>query len=266
EIGTATVTIEIEDENAKLPLIWGTNSDESKQREVDAAITTFCEWMKMDWQQIDTLKRDLKKIGQLKVYKAGTLKINNTAPAVPADSTDSNAVRKGLTRQGRRRQPQPPPQAQTAKGGVAEQLGSMVRLLHSSMIDTESLAVPYVKTEYRTESTLKYMSRWGATQVNVITAPRQVLEAAFMFGGDASEVADAIIKERQQKPFVDANDLTKKMYKYADSIRKSKDFITTASNVFSVKITAVSGVATVSMTAAVQMQGKKPQILAIMTE
>ena len=87
-----------------------------------------------------------------------------------------------------------------------------------------------------------------------------------MFGGDAPEVADEIIKERQLKPFTDVNDVQKKLYKYADSIRKSKNFITTTSDVFSVKITAVSGVATVSMTAAVLIQDKKPQIIAIVTE
>ncbi len=65
---------------------------------------------------------------------------------------------------------------QAAKNNAAgAPLNEFARLLRSSMIDIEPLAQPYIKTEQRTESVLKYMSRWGATQVNVNTAPRQVL-------------------------------------------------------------------------------------------
>jgi hypothetical protein len=270
EIGDAKVTIEIEDENAKLPLIWGANTDKDKQQEVDAAIDTFCEWMNMNFEQIDTLKRDLKKIGEAKPYKAGAVMIAAaTADANPNSRTDSNAVKAATDRRSRRRPPQPAqqqPQQQAGKTAADTSLGDFVRLFHSSMIDVEPLAQPYINTQQRTESVLKYISRWGATQVNVNTAPRQVLEAAFMFGGDAPKVADAIIKARQEKPFADVNDLQKKLYKYADSIRKSKDFITAASSVFSIKITAVCGVATTTTTAAVVMQGKKPKTIVILSQ
>lgn len=266
EIGDAKVTIEIEDENAKFPLIWGTNTDKDKQREVDAAIATFCEWMNMNFEQIDILKRDLKKIGEAKPYKAGAVMI----AADTNSRTEPNAVKAGADRRSRRRPQQTaqqqPAQPQAGKTAADTSLGDFVRLFHSSMINVEPLAQPYIKTEQRTESILKYISRWGATQVNVNTAPRQVLEAAFMFGGDAPDVADAIIKARQQKPFADVNDVQKKLYKYADSIRKSKDFITAASNVFSIKITAVCGVAQTTTTAAVQMQGKKPKTIVILSQ
>jgi Tfp pilus assembly protein PilX len=268
EIGNAKVTIEIEDENAKLPLVWGTNTDKDKQREVDAAMTTFCEWMNMSAEQRDNLTRDLKDIGQVKSYTAGT-PIAALPDVNSKSSTAPNAARQGLSRRSRRRTaPTAPEQPKpAAKGAQADvQINDFARLFHSSMIDTEQLAQPYIKTEQRTESVLKYISRWGATQVNVNSAPRQVLEAAFMFGGDAPEVAEAIIKARHEKPFSDANDLQKRIYKYADSLRKSKDFITTASNVFTVKITAVSGVAQSSTTAAILMEGKEPRIIAIIAE
>jgi hypothetical protein len=278
EIGNAKVTIEIEDENAKLPLVWGTNTDKDKQKEVDAAIRTFCEWMKMNAEQTDTLKNDLKDIGEIKAYKAGTpiTPVVTGANTDAAGAAEANAVRQGLSRRGRRvRPPQAQPaaqqpataQQQAANSGMTSgQIGDFIRLFHSAMIDSDTLAQPYIKTEQRTESVLKYMSRWGATQVNVNSAPRQVLEAAFMFGGDASGVSEAIITERQKQPFKDVNDLQKRIYKYADTIRKSKDFITTASNVFSVKITADSGVAEAAVTAAVIMEGKKPRVVAIVAE
>jgi hypothetical protein len=263
EIGSAKVTIEIEDENAKLPLIWGTNGDKDKQREVDAAMNTFCEWMNMNAEQVDVLKRGLKEIGDVKTYKAGTTEI--VAPGqTPADKEPNVANARSL-RRSRRRLPPRSPQALQVRSSNA-QLGDFIRLMHSSKIDIEPLAQPYVKTQQRTESILKYIDRWGATQVNVNTAPRQVLEAVFMFGGDAPDVADAIIKARQKQPFASIDDLQKRVYKYADSIKKSGNFITTTSKVFAVKITAVSGTAKVSTTAAVLSDGKKSSTIAILSE
>ena len=272
EIGNAKIKIEIEDENAKLPLIWGTNTDKEKQQEVDAAISSFCEWMNMSYEQVDILKRDLKNIGEVKSYTAGMpIAVSGTQAPKDANSKNPDAIPTPPSRSRRRqaalRQQQQQQAQQVSQQGVASSpAGDFVRLLHSSMIDTESLAQPYLKTEQRTESILKYMSRWGAAQVNINTAPRNVLEAAFMFGGDAAQVADAIIKARHKEPFTDVNDLQKKIYKFADSIRKSKDFITASSNVLSVKITAVSGVATSSTTAAVLIENKKAKVIAIMAE
>jgi DNA uptake protein ComE-like DNA-binding protein len=268
EIGEAKVTIEIEDENAKLPLIWGTNTDKEQRQEVDAAIDTFCEWMNMSFDQIDAFKQDLQKIGEIKPYKAGSI-VMAGAIADANSRAEPNTAKPATDRRSRRRPAQPaqqPTAPQAAKSTADTTLGDFVRLCNSSKINLEPFAQPYIKTEQRTESALKYMSRWGATQVNVNTAPRQVLEAAFMFGGDAPKVAEAIIKERQQKPFVDVNDLQKKLYKYADSIRKSKDFITAKSNVFSIKITAVCGVAQTTTTAAVVMQDKKPKAIVILSQ
>jgi DNA uptake protein ComE-like DNA-binding protein len=276
EIGTAKVKIEIEDENAKLPLIWGANTDKEKQQEVDASLTSFGEWMNMSYSQIDDLKQDLKNIGELKPYTAGTpISAGQTASASDTNGPNQNAIptppsrsrrRAALQQRLRQQQQNQAQQVVQQNNTVDNQAADFVRLMHSSLINTEQLAQPYFKTEQRTESILKYVSRWGASQVNINTAPRNVLEAAFMFGGDAPAVSDAIIKARQKEPFKDVNDLQKKIYKYADTIRKSKDFITASSNVLSIKITAVSGVATSTATAAVLLEGKKARIIAIIAE
>ena len=44
EIGSTTVKIEIEDENAKYPVGWAILDDEKVQREAQAGLETFCEW------------------------------------------------------------------------------------------------------------------------------------------------------------------------------------------------------------------------------
>jgi type II secretory pathway component PulK len=128
------------------------------------------------------------------------------------------------------------------------------KLMHSPMIDLEKLAKPVNEDENRSESALKYISLWGTGQVNVNTAPRQVLEAAFTFGGDAAEIAEQIIKLRKEIPFQNIDDLKKRLFSYTDSIEKSKSYITFQSNCFSIRVSATSGVAKVSATAGIKKE------------
>jgi DNA uptake protein ComE-like DNA-binding protein len=126
------------------------------------------------------------------------------------------------------------------------QRADFAMLSHSSLIDTESLAKPTVVSESRKESALKYTGMWGSSKVNINTAPRQVLEAAFTFGGDADKIAEGVIQRRRIKPFADIEDLKKALFRYSDSIEKCKEYITTVSRFFTIKVTAVSGVAEAS--------------------
>jgi len=105
-------------------------------------------------------------------------------------------------------------------------------------------------------SALKYMGTWASSKVNINTAPRQVLEAAFTFGGDAVEIAEEIIQRRRIKPFENIDDLKNSLLRYSDSIGKCQDYITTVSNFFTIRVTAVSGVAKVSTIIAVMRDGQ----------
>ncbi len=101
--------------------------------------------------------------------------------------------------------------------------------------------------------------------MNINTAPRHVLEAAFTFGGDADKIAEEIIQRRRIKPFTNIEDLRKSLLKYADSIEKCKKYITTASRFFTIKVTAVSGVAKASAVIAITKDGKKVEKIAIIS-
>ncbi len=56
EMGDSTVTIRIEDENAKMPLTWAMTSNVRKNLLAEDAFVVFCEWMQMDGFEIETLK------------------------------------------------------------------------------------------------------------------------------------------------------------------------------------------------------------------
>jgi type II secretory pathway component PulK len=141
------------------------------------------------------------------------------------------------------------------------------KLMHSPMIDLEKLAKPVNKDENRSESALKYISLWGTAQVNVNTAPRNVLEAAFTFGGNASDIAEQIINLRKEEPFKNIDDLKKRLFSYSDSVEKSKAYITTQSNCFVIRVRATSGVAKVCATAGIKKErGGNVQKIGIIIE
>ena len=59
EIGKTKVTIEITDENAKMPLTWAITSDKNVNNLAEDALEIFCEWMQMDFVEIEELADQL---------------------------------------------------------------------------------------------------------------------------------------------------------------------------------------------------------------
>jgi hypothetical protein len=252
EIGSATVKIEVEDENAKYPLGWVLLDEEEQHHEAVAGFETFCEWMNIGYEQIDLLKDEIAKISEIKSFKL------EFQPIIERTTRPTRRT----TRRGRSRAPSTVTVKKTIPASV--HVTDFAALFHSSLIDTETLARPTIISDRRKESALKYMGVWASNKVNINTAPRHVLEAAFTFGGDADKIAEEIIQRRRIEPFADVEDLRKALFRYSDSIGKCEKYITTVSNLFTIKVTAVSGVAKASTVIAVTKDGEKiKQIAAI---
>ena len=259
KIGSATVKIEIEDENAKYPLGWAMLEGKDVKREARAALETFCEWMEMGSREIDSLRRQVEEMSEIKPFKLDFKPIRKRTPI---------KTRARSTRRGRRRT-RKTTRHKTRTISVVEQMAQQstdfAKLFHSSLIDTETLARPTIVSEGRKESTLKYMGIWASRQVNINTAPRHVLEAAFTFGGDADKIAEEIIQRRRITPFKDINDLKKSLLRYSASIEKCQKYITTESRVFTIRVTAVSGIAKASAIIAVNKAGKKIERIGVIS-
>ncbi len=249
EIGSAKVRIEIEDENAKYPMGWALVTDNLVQRQAQAGFEMFCEWMGFDRGTMDSLKVQLKQIGEMKSFK---LEFEPAKTTVSIPSRTSRTTRTAS-------------RTVSAADQTARQNTDIARLLHSSLIDREMLARPYI--EGREESALKYIGMWASRTVNINTAPRHVLEAAFAFGSlsDAPAIAAEIIRRRRVEPFRDIAGLTQSLPRYADLIRRCEKFITTASDFFTIRVTAVSGVAKASAVAAVTKEQGKPRVIAVIS-
>ncbi len=263
EIGTAKVTIRIEDENAKYPIGWMLMDDKQREREVRAGFETFCAWMDANETDVAVAEQALEELRQLKPFK---IKFKEKVQRRRVGGLPSGSSQRGsrISRLRSSRQRYTTTRISPA-AQQAQQAADFARLLHSSLLDAEPLARPTIVTDSRCESPLKYIGTWGSTRVNINTAPRHVLEAAFVFGGDEVDIADQIIARRRIKPFKDIDELKSELLRYSDSIRKCEDFITTRSTFFTVRITAVSGLAESSAVVAVVKTGKNVRKIAMIS-
>jgi type II secretory pathway component PulK len=260
-IDQTKITIELEDENAKMPLTWAITTDKEVNRQAQAALQTFSEWMQMDSSQMEKLALQLDDIGEIKQFKLDPKDIIETKTTRKTAAARRTASRKRRRTASRARTTTKKTLVRTAIHHTTD----FAKLLHSSMLDLDTLAIPIDDTGKRYEAPIKYLALWGSQRVNINTAPRHVLEAAFTFGGDAEEIADEIIRIRQGKPIKDLKDLKSKLYGYNDSIEKSKDYITTTSRFFSIKVTAQSGRAKTASIATVIKEGNRFERIAIIT-
>jgi hypothetical protein len=252
KIGESKITINIEDENAKMPLLWAMTKDKKLSKPVADAIEIFCEWMQMDPCEIEDLTGQLSEIKKIKGFDI------NAKPIVTVErvrSSPSRSTRRRSSRSRTRRTPAKTTTKKTVRPAAAHTC-DFARLMHSSMIDLEKLAAPLPETGQRYESAMRYLGLWGSGKVNINTAPRHVLEAAFAFGGDSSGIANEIIKMRQIKPFKDIKQLKKELYSYSAEIDKATPYIITASTFLTVRVTAWNGKARTSSVVTV-IKGKK---------
>jgi hypothetical protein len=256
DIGSTHIKIETEDENAKYPIGWAILDNEKVQREAQAGMQTFFEWMGYDSDGIKTVGAQLKQIASIKPFK---VEFQPVVQRVPITTEVANPARRGARTK-----------RTVYKTGTVSPTDSMVaqtrdfsELFHSPLLDLQTLAKPTIISETRKESALKYMGLWGTSQVNINSAPRQVLEAAFTFGGDAQQIADEIIKKRREKPFADIEAVKKELFRFSSSIEKCAPYITTSSSVFSIHVTAVNGVAKVSAIVVVMKNNGKLQKVAV---
>lgn len=278
KIGTSEITITIEDENAKMPLSWMVTNFAKVNKQAEYSLETFGQWMQMTGAEIEELKTDLEAIHEQKMFKVNPNPIIlKPAPAAGAAQTPGQpgqfaGSRRTYTRNRPGQQPQQPQPNPAAQAGANERPASahttdFAKLFHSSLLNQEVLGRLLPDTGLRTESPLKYLSLWGAQRININTAPRHVLEAAFMLAGDsftAPELAQKVIEIRKEKPFAKIDELKDAGMMDTDSFNLVKDYVTVTSSFFKVRVTSHSGNASASAVATVIKEGKSMETLAIL--
>lgn len=248
EIDGVKVTIAIEDENAKYPLIWFTQTGniETQKAAAESLKTVVGTWMGQTKDQMDALFEQLDKVAEYKQFRFSYPAVTITETV--KSSTSGRNARARTRTPAKRTVKKPRPDEEHAR--------DFAKLMFSSIVDIESLSEPMEFTGKRQETPIKYLGVWGSDKVNINTAPRHVLEGAFTFGGEPVEIASEIIRLRREKQFANISDLKERMYGYNDSIQRAAPYITFRSEYFSIKVTAQSGKARSVMTAAVFKKNK----------
>ncbi|MBM4104065.1 MAG: hypothetical protein FJ263_08445 [Planctomycetes bacterium] len=271
EIGECKVTIAVEDENAKMPLSWLVTNRIETNKQAKVALQTFTEWMGVDEETLALLTKELEELSKYKLFSLSNSTILLPAEPAPTSNQPSQqqAVRpQAFSRRVRRPIPgqstTPQQQQQQKTRPEVAHAADFAKLFHSSLLNVEPLAVPRTQMAFEDESPMKYLALWGSQRVNINTAPRQVLEAAFTFGGKATEITDAIILARKEKPIKTVAELGNTLSEYRDSIEKAAPYIDTESKIFSIRVTSRRGNASISAVAAVIKEKKQMERLIIL--
>ncbi len=253
-IGDVLVNIEIHDENAKYPMGWLMLNDKAVKQQISNGFDIMCAWMDVNNLVIKNIKDDVQELAAIKPYKLEYKDIK-----VPEKQPLPTPTRRRPTSRVRRTTSNVRTRTVIVKIPGTRHLTDLSKLYHSSLVDTELLARPIIETENRTESAIKYISLFGANKINVNSAPRHVLEAAFAFAGisNAKNMAMTVIEQRKIKPFKDLNVLREKLYGFSDSLDKCRQYIVTKSNFYTIRITATKGYAKRSVIVAVKKEAGK---------
>jgi hypothetical protein len=215
--------------------------------------------MGLDYLQINSLREQLKQIGEIKpfetTFKPITKTVRTPVTTTAKTTRKSSTSKTPRTRISRKTIP-------VAKQ-ISDQTTHFAKIFHSALLDTEPLMQPTIVAGDRKEYPLKYMGLWGTRQININTAPRLVLEAAFIYGGNQVEIAEEIIRQRQQEPFTNIEDFKNKLSRYSSSIEICEEYITTESSYFTIKITSTSGVARALSTIAIKKDGNRVTRIAV---
>ncbi len=277
EVGDCKVTITIEDENAKLPLSWMVVPMKEDDNSTRYALETFLEWMAVDSQELkeleESLDEQLKLIRDKKQFKldAGNILVKASR------STGSSRFKTVRTRDPKtgkivtKRVPVSSSKTRTSsktRPAVAHRT-DFAKLFHSSLLDHTTLNTPRTDrgSVDRVETIEKYIGLWGSQRVNVNTAPRHVLLAAFamaMTSSEAVETADQVIIQRQEKPFKKTDEIKEVGLLDGDTYNRLKNYITTESTFFKIRVTSRSGNAGVSAVAAVVKEKREVQTLMVL--
>lgn len=262
EMGRARVTITAEDENAKMPLGWATLPNKTAQ----AAVTTFCEWMRMDEAEIADLQQQCEQIREQKTFEIDPQPIlAKSRAAVAAQRTASAARSRNVSRfRTTRTAQQRTQQAGDPLRPAIAHAADFGKLFHSSLLNVEDLTRPHLEAGDREEYPLRYLALWGSQEVNINTAPRQVLEAAFTFAGEAEQIAETIIQHRKSKPFRSTNELKELLTEGEKRLQLAAPYITTQSSFFQIRVSSRCGNARCEAVATVFKDRKNVQTLAVL--
>jgi len=234
DVGEAEVEIEIHDENGKYPLLWLMHSPiNGKRTHTQKSVRKLADLFGADGATISKAIDLALNIGRnleipdldmtLRKSTTGRRKQKRSDTWRPRGKKLSDKMRQ--TREIRRFE------------GMAAFACEWQREL-SENEDYEDLKLSLLDHKGGFSD---YLGSWGHTQININTAPVEVLEAAFGPLGMTAQMAQAIDDYRQANPFRSTGNLSKVEGLDRGMLRGVKLLTTAKSNTFSVQVSARLG-------------------------
>jgi type II secretory pathway component PulK len=239
--------------------VWLTNTDKQLMPVTKEILRVFCSWYGIDEKDVTEFRQRLDEVAKIKPFSPNAAAFNTPVqvPQTVAPPAATPSATRAARNAAAAKPATPVPQPTKAVRSGLRTYSDYSKLMKSTYLNADWLTIPAIDSITRQEYPMKYLGVWGSTKVNINTAPRHVLEAAFAFGGDGDKIADALIMQRREKPFTSIDEFRRKNIGYGGQIQKCENYITTQSDVFTIRITATNGPAKCTAIAAVLRNGQK---------
>ena len=200
QIGLASVTIEVHDENAKWPLLWLIRSPlgSSASRAISLAEKSFLSLGALLDADKDAVK-DLVDTAQ---------RIGKTLKLPPADTTVQLPGKRGKTSRSRRSRHRGYRRRLAERADQHKTMGQFAPQWYAQLKDnphTDAIGQPLLG---RSDNLLDHLGSWGNNRININTASPEVLHSAFQELGLTLEHARAIVEHRNSTPFQRVRDVS----------------------------------------------------------
>ncbi|MBN1765713.1 MAG: general secretion pathway protein GspK [Sedimentisphaerales bacterium] len=263
KIGKAEVDIEIQDENSKFPVFWILYSPYQKQAKyVDDALETLAELLETNYSAYKDTIQYTRDIGrplavpepdrylQQRKYTRGSRKGQTSWRYTRSRRTIS--TRRSARNAGKQPKTLSPEELQSQQ---YQKMGMFATEWNHQFKHGELKESLGSRLENRPGTFNDYLGYWGNQRININTAPREVIEAAFKPIGMTPELAQAIVTHRKEVSLGRGTINLKKLedidtsIKVDDEIHQAIRYLALpASDTFSIRIKARLGRARYNLT------------------
>ena len=233
QIGPASVSIEVHDENGKWPLLWLIRSPlgSSTSRAVNLAEKSFLSLGSLLDADKDAVK-DLAKTAQ---------QIGKPLKLPPADIVVQMTSKRGTKSRSRRSRHRGYRRRLAERATQRMNMAQFAPQWHTQLQDSPYTDAIDQPLPGRSENLLDYLGSWGNNRININTVSPEVLHSAFQELGLTLENAQAIADRRNLTPFKRVRDISEAVNIDKNLVEAMNKLCLVQTDVFSLHVVAQLG-------------------------
>ena len=234
DVGEAEVDIEIHDENGKYPLLWLLHSPiNGKRTYTEKSVRHLADIFGADGSAGRGAIDLARIIGKELDVPDLDMTLRKRTPRRRGQKRTDTWRPRGKKLSDKKRQ--------SREIRRFESMAAFATEWHRELSENEDYEDLKASLADHTGAFSDYLGGWGHTQININTAPVEVIEAAFRPLGMTAQMAQAIVDYRRDNPFRSTGTLSKVQGLDRGMLRGVKILSTAKSNTFSVQVSARLG-------------------------